>query len=84
VEEAVVDWRKKLSEQGLDAGVATIAVHLATERGSAPSTATCWPATSPRAAVPVHGRGDLARRLAVADLRGRAGSGAEPRHECDA
>jgi hypothetical protein len=38
--QAIVNWRKMLSEQGLDAGAATIAVHLAAELGSASSTAT--------------------------------------------
>src|SRR5690554_2012929 len=42
VEEAIIAWRKKLAGQGLDAGAETIAVHLAAQTGSAPSTATIW------------------------------------------
>ena len=43
VEEAIVCWRKKLSEQGLDAGAETIAIHLAREGGLVvPSTVTIW------------------------------------------
>jgi transposase InsO family protein len=44
VEDAIVGWRKSLTEQGLDAGAATIAVHLAgqLEPELVPSTATIW------------------------------------------
>lgn len=42
MEEAIVGWRKRLCEQGLDAGAATIAVHLAVEYERVPSTATIW------------------------------------------
>jgi transposase len=51
VEEAIVGWRKRLSEHGLDAGAATIAVHLAGRFGQAPSTATIWPVLSRRGMV---------------------------------
>jgi transposase InsO family protein len=51
VEEAIVAWRKSLAEQGLDAGAATIAVHLAEQFGSAPSTATIWRILSRRGFV---------------------------------
>lgn len=51
VEEAVVAWRKKLAEQGLDAGAATIAAHLATEHPTPPSTATIWRILSRRGFV---------------------------------
>src|SRR3954447_10049127 len=42
VEDAVVEVRKKLCEQGLDAGAETIAWHLRQQHGSAPSVATIW------------------------------------------
>jgi transposase InsO family protein len=51
VEEAIVGWRKQLSEQGLDAGAATIAVHVADQFGKAPSTATIWRVLSRRGMV---------------------------------
>jgi transposase InsO family protein len=51
VEEAIVAWRKTLSDQGLDAGAETIAVHLAGELGAAPSTATIWRILSRRGFV---------------------------------
>jgi len=51
VEEAILAWRKQLSEQGLDAGAETIAVHLAAQLGSAPSTATIWRILSRRGFV---------------------------------
>lgn len=51
VEEAIVGWRKRLCEQGLDAGAATIAVHLAGQFGTAPSTATIWRVLSRRGMV---------------------------------
>jgi hypothetical protein len=41
VEEAIVAWRKRLSEEGLDAGAATIAVHLSGELGSAREAGAC-------------------------------------------
>lgn len=44
-------WRKKLAEQGLDAGAATIAAHLATEHPTPPSTATIWRILSRRGFV---------------------------------
>jgi transposase InsO family protein len=51
VEEAIVDWRQRLAEQGLDAGAATIAVHLADQLGAAPSVATIWRILSRRGFV---------------------------------
>ena len=42
VEDAIVAWRKRLSDDGLDAGAATIAVHLARDGMTPPSTATIW------------------------------------------
>jgi transposase len=51
VEEAIVTWRKTLCEQGLDGGAETIAVHLAAQLGSAPSTATIWRILSRRGFV---------------------------------
>jgi transposase InsO family protein len=51
VEDAIVAWRKRLAEHGLDAGAATIAVHLAEQLGSAPSTATIWRILSRRGFV---------------------------------
>jgi transposase InsO family protein len=53
VEDAIVRWRKSLTEQGLDAGAATIAVHLAGQLGPelVPSTATIWRILSRRGFV---------------------------------
>lgn len=42
VEDRVVDWRKRLVEQGLDAGAATIRWHVRHELSEAPSEATIW------------------------------------------
>jgi transposase InsO family protein len=42
VEDAVVGLRKKLSEQGLDAGAETIAWHLRRQGSPTPSVATIW------------------------------------------
>jgi transposase InsO family protein len=42
VEESVVQWRKKLTDQGLDAGAETIAFHLRRGGIDAPAVATIW------------------------------------------
>ena len=42
VEDEIVTLRKDLVDQGLDAGAATIAVHLHRRHGSSPSVATIW------------------------------------------
>src|SRR5690349_9802335 len=42
VEQVIVEWRKKLTEAGLDAGAETIAWHLREQVGTAPSVATIW------------------------------------------
>ena len=42
LEAEIIDLRKTLAEQGLDAGPATIAFHLAGRHGSAPATSTIW------------------------------------------
>ena len=42
VEDEIVALRKELSDLGVDAGAHTIAYHLTTRRGSAPSVATIW------------------------------------------
>jgi transposase InsO family protein len=42
VEDEVVELRKSLAEQGLDAGAHTIAFHLSARRGSSPGVATIW------------------------------------------
>lgn len=42
VEDAVVELRKELTGQGLDAGAETIAWHLCQRAGTAPSVATIW------------------------------------------
>lgn len=51
VEEEIVALRKSLSEQGLDAGAATIAFHLSGRRGHAPATSTIWRVLSRRGFV---------------------------------
>jgi transposase InsO family protein len=42
VEDEIVRWRKRLTDQGLDAGPATIHTHLLRAGGPAPSEATIW------------------------------------------
>jgi transposase InsO family protein len=42
VEDEVVRWRKRLTDQGLDAGPATIHTHLIRAGGTVPSQATIW------------------------------------------
>jgi len=42
LEDEIVELRKKLSEQGLDAGAHTLAYHLAGRHGGVPSVATIW------------------------------------------
>jgi transposase InsO family protein len=42
VEEEIVELRKQLTEQGLDAGAATIAFHLGQRHGWAPAVSTIW------------------------------------------
>ena len=42
VEQTIVEWRKRLTEAGLDAGAETIAWHLRQQAGSSPSVATIW------------------------------------------
>jgi transposase InsO family protein len=51
VEDAVVDWRKRLTEAGHDAGAETIAWHLRQQAGAAPSVATIWRILSRRGFV---------------------------------
>jgi len=42
LEDQIVALRKTLAEEGLDAGAATIAVHLTRRNGSAPAVSTIW------------------------------------------
>jgi transposase InsO family protein len=42
LEEQIVELRKALAAEGLDAGAATIAFHLTQRHGSAPATSTIW------------------------------------------
>jgi transposase InsO family protein len=42
IEEEVIELRKHLSEQGLDAGAHTIAFHLSRRHGGAPAPSTIW------------------------------------------
>jgi transposase InsO family protein len=42
LEEQIVALRKSLAEEGLDAGAATIAFHLAARHGTAPAVSTIW------------------------------------------
>ena len=42
LEDRIVELRKQLSEEGLDAGPATIAYHLSRRHGTAPSVSTIW------------------------------------------
>jgi transposase InsO family protein len=51
VEDQVVELRKRLEGDGLDAGAETIAWHLKQRTGSAPSTATIWRMLSRRGFV---------------------------------
>ena len=51
VQDAIVDWRKRLTEAGHDAGAETIAWHLRQQTGSSPSVATIWRILSRRGFV---------------------------------
>jgi len=51
VQDAIVDWRKRLTEAGHDAGAETIAWHLRQQADSAPSVATIWRILSRRGFV---------------------------------
>jgi transposase InsO family protein len=42
LEDRIVELRKRLSEEGFDAGAATIHYHLGKENGSSPSVSTIW------------------------------------------
>ena len=42
VEDEIVRWRKRLTDQGLDAGPATIHAHLTREHTQVPSEASIW------------------------------------------
>jgi transposase InsO family protein len=42
LEDEIVRWRKRLTDQGLDAGAATIHTHLVRAGGTVPSQATIW------------------------------------------
>ena len=51
VEDQIVELRKTLADQGLDAGAHTIAFHLSRAQGSSPSVATIWRILSRRGFV---------------------------------
>jgi len=51
IEDEIVELRKELLDQGLDAGAHTIAVHLGRRHGSTPSVATIWRVLSRRGFV---------------------------------
>jgi transposase len=51
VEDAIVAWRKRLTEAGHDAGAETIAWHLRQQVGFSPSVATIWRVLSRRGFV---------------------------------
>jgi transposase InsO family protein len=50
-EDEIVELRKALADQGLDAGAHTIAYHLTKRQGTCPSVATIWRALSRRGFV---------------------------------
>ena len=54
VEDEIVELRKSLSDQGLDAGAATIAVHLERAGLTAPAASTIWRILSRRGFVVPH------------------------------
>jgi transposase InsO family protein len=51
LEDQIVELRKSLSAEGLDAGAATIAFHLSRQHGSAPANSTIWRILSRRGFV---------------------------------
>ena len=51
LEDEIVELRKSLTDQGLDAGAHTIAFHLTQGHGEAPSVATIWRVLSRRGFV---------------------------------
>ena len=51
LEQEIVELRRHLSEQGLDAGAHTISFHLEHRHGSAPGVSTIWRVLSRRGFV---------------------------------
>jgi len=51
VEDEIVEWRKRLESEGLDAGAVTIAWHLAQDHEQVPATSTIWRVLSRRGFV---------------------------------
>jgi transposase len=51
LEDEIVEMRKFLAEEGLDAGAATIAYHLTERHGASPATSTIWRVLSRRGFV---------------------------------
>ncbi len=58
VEDEIVELRKALTDEGLDAGANTIAYHLNKRQGRAPSVATIWRILSRRGFVTPSRRND--------------------------
>jgi len=52
VEDEIVRWRKRLTDQGLDAGPATIHAHLSRQHPTVPSQASIWRALRRRGFIP--------------------------------
>src|SRR6476661_2051456 len=51
LEDEIVEWRKRLESEGLDAGAVTIAWHLARTHEQVPATSTIWRVLSRRGFV---------------------------------
>jgi transposase InsO family protein len=51
LEDEIVEWRKRLESEGLDAGAVTIAWHLGRTREQVPATSTIWRVLSRRGFV---------------------------------
>jgi hypothetical protein len=80
VEDAIVGWRKRLTEAGHDAGAETIAWHLRQQAGFSPSVATIWRFLSCRGFVipQPHKRPRSSWRRFQADLPMSSGSRHHP------
>ena len=75
LEDEIVELRKALSDEGLDAGAHTIAYHLTKRRGAAPSVATIWRILSRRGFVTPSRRSGRGARSCGSKPRCRTSAG---------
>src|SRR6266545_4629279 len=75
LEDEIVELRKALTDEGLDAGAHTIAYHLTKRHGAAPSVATIWRILSRRALSPPSRRSGRGARSCGSRPRCRTSAG---------